>query len=170
MSVLSCRTIASPVTVSTPLPARPTSRLDTREGAVAEVIVPGKPEASELIKPASNQSDPDEVMPNPDDSHKKPLSHGGNVRDLEQRGSAKESAWGEHWAFVATRRKDRIIEGPDAHPIDHFVAQSAWKIARPQNVAAGSRGSHNPEAPDWPSTSPDCRPRIEQIETGLRPD
>ena len=46
-------------------------RLDTREGATAEVIVPGKPEESELIARIQS-SDADELMP-PAESHKKPL-------------------------------------------------------------------------------------------------
>ena len=37
-------------------------RLDTREGATAEVIVPGKPDQSELIA-RIRSSDPDEMMP-----------------------------------------------------------------------------------------------------------
>lgn len=93
-------------------------RLDTREGAIAKVIVPGKPEESELIKRVKSD-DPDEFMP-PDDSHKKPLKPEA-IAVLEQ--WIREGVeWGKHWSFVPPV-KGGIIKGPDAHPIDHFVSQ-----------------------------------------------
>ena len=93
-------------------------RLDTREGAIAAVIVPGKPEESELIKRVKSD-DPDELMP-PEDSHKKPLKPEA-IAVLEQ-WIREGVGWGKHWSFVPPV-KGEILKGPDAHPIDHFVSQ-----------------------------------------------
>ena len=89
-------------------------RLDTREGATAEVIVPGKPEQSELIARIKS-SDADELMP-PADSHKKPLGAKA-VATLEE-WIRQGAPWGEHWAFVKPARP-AIPEGEN--PIDHLV-------------------------------------------------
>ncbi|MFT6595852.1 MAG: hypothetical protein ACJAT3_001830, partial [Akkermansiaceae bacterium] len=104
-------------------------RLDTRDGAVAEVIVPGKPEASELIARVKS-SDPDEVMPNPE-SHKKPLSH-ESVATLET-WIRQGAAWGDHWAFVAPK-KEPVPKG--SHAIDHFVAKGLEEHGLKMSAAA----------------------------------
>ncbi|MFM8420967.1 MAG: DUF1553 domain-containing protein [Verrucomicrobiota bacterium] len=74
-------------------------RLDLREEAVKErkgraALVPGKPEASELVRRLDLQ-DPDEVMP-PPETHK-PLSK--QQKDTLRRWVAEGAPWGKHWAF-----------------------------------------------------------------------
>ncbi len=91
-------------------------RLDTREGATAEAIVPGDPAASELVA-RLRATDPDELMP-PRDSHKKPLAE-DQIATLEE-WIRQGAPWGEHWAFVAPRKAD--LPG-GAHPVDHFVSK-----------------------------------------------
>ena len=91
-------------------------RLDTREGATAEVIVPGKPEQSELMARIVSD-DPDELMP-PEESHKKPLSE-KQVATLSE-WIRQGAEWGEHWAFVAPEKAE-VPAG--AHPVDHFVSE-----------------------------------------------
>ena len=91
-------------------------RLDTREGAVAAVIVPGKPEESELIARVKSR-DPDELMP-PENSHKKPLAAEA-VATLEE-WVRQGAAWGEHWSLVPPTKAE---VPPGIHPVDHFVRQ-----------------------------------------------
>jgi len=74
-------------------------RLDLREEALKErkgrsAIVPGKTEASELVR-RLDLTDPDEVMP-PPDSHKV-LSR--SQKDVLKRWIAEGAPWGRHWAF-----------------------------------------------------------------------
>jgi len=72
-------------------------RLDVREAALAkEAFVPGKPEASELVKRLS-LTDPDEVMP-PPDSHKK-LSP--EQKELLRRWIAEGAQYQNHWSYDA---------------------------------------------------------------------
>ena len=89
-------------------------RLDTREGAVAEVVIPGKPEESELILRVTSD-DPDDLMP-PEESHKKPL--GAEEISILKEWIRQGAPWGEHWSFVPPK-KIPLPEG--AHPVDHFV-------------------------------------------------
>lgn len=60
------------------------------------VIVPGRPEASELIARIVS-TDPDEVMPKPE--HGPPLA-AAEIATLRQ-WIAEGAVWGEHWSFVA---------------------------------------------------------------------
>ena len=74
-------------------------RLDLREEAVKErkgraALVPGKPEASELVR-RLDLEDPDEIMP-PPETHK-PLSK--DQKDTLRRWVAEGAPWGKHWAF-----------------------------------------------------------------------
>jgi hypothetical protein len=75
-------------------------RLDTREGAMADLgghaaLVPGKPEASELVKRVT-AADPEELMP--------PLKSGKKLspREVEllRRWIAEGAVYSKHWAFV----------------------------------------------------------------------
>jgi hypothetical protein len=69
-------------------------RLDTREGAIAAVIVPGKPDESELVRRITSD-DPDERMP-PPDSH---LSLTDAEKQLLRAWIAEGAKYTEHWAF-----------------------------------------------------------------------
>ncbi len=106
-------------------------RLDTREGATADAIqavVPGRPEASELIRRIVS-TDEDEVMP-PPKSHKARLKPGQT--ELLRRWIAEGAAWGRHWAL---EKPVRPATPPGQHPIDALVAarlrQEALKPAAP---------------------------------------
>lgn len=83
------------------------------------VVVPGNPEASEMIKRILSQ-DPDEVMPKPE--------HGPRLSDKEIETLTqwvKEGAkWGEHWAFVKPERHTPPTVSNPAwcrNPIDQFI-------------------------------------------------
>lgn len=93
-------------------------RLDTREGATAEsiqAVVPGRPEASELIRRII-ATDDDEVMP-PPKSHKPRLAPG--QVELLRRWIADGAVWGRHWAL---EKPVRPPTAPGQHPIDALVA------------------------------------------------
>lgn len=83
------------------------------------VVVPGKPEASEMIKRILSH-DPEEVMPKPE--------HGPRLSDKEIETLTqwvKEGAkWGEHWAFVKPERHTPPSVSNPAwcrNPIDPFI-------------------------------------------------
>jgi len=81
-------------------------RLDSREGAIADLgdyaaIVPGQPEASELIKRITS-SDPDEVMP--PTGKGKPLSK--QEIDLLTQWVKQGAAYAKHWAYEIPVRPD----------------------------------------------------------------
>ncbi|MEN9636775.1 MAG: hypothetical protein RL077_5179 [Verrucomicrobiota bacterium] len=93
-------------------------RLDTREGATAanvQAVVPGQPEASELMHRIL-ATDPDEVMP-PPKSHKPPLT--AEQAALFRRWIAEGAPWGKHWAF---EQPTRAAETTGRNAIDEFVA------------------------------------------------
>ncbi|MBI1901509.1 MAG: PSD1 domain-containing protein [Planctomycetia bacterium] len=103
-------------------------RLDAREAAVeklesgATAIVPGKPEASELVRRTSSH-DPDVVMPPP--SAKKPLTP-QRIKTLE-RWIAEGAPYAVHWAFVPPLPpavpKVSVAGTEIKSPIDAFVAE-----------------------------------------------
>lgn len=100
-------------------------RLDKREAALQpaksgeRAIVPGKPEASELIARILSE-DPDEVMPPP--STKKTLT--SKQKELLQQWVASGAEYEEHWAFIPPRRpalpKVKQKDWPK-NEIDRFV-------------------------------------------------
>ena len=100
-------------------------RLDTFAGATADrdgarAIVPGNPQASELIT-RIHSTDPDVVMPPPDSN--KQLSDA--EKDLLERWIAAGAAYDAHWAYKPLTRPDvpAVVSpsGRPAHPIDAFV-------------------------------------------------
>jgi hypothetical protein len=96
-------------------------RLDVREAALQEnAIVPGKPEASEVIARILT-ADADELMP-PPDSHKKLTPE---QKALLQRWVREGAQYQGHWAFeTPVRPPVPGIGAPDApvrNPIDAFV-------------------------------------------------
>ncbi len=99
-------------------------RLDDREKALhggdsGRVIVPGDPDASELIKRVTHR-DPDEIMPPP--AKKKALPREQVL--LLRQWIAEGAKWGKHWAFTSPQRPP-IPEVKDRNwvknPIDAFV-------------------------------------------------
>jgi hypothetical protein len=98
-------------------------RLDTRAGAVADLggraaVVPGRPEASELIRRVG--ADDDDRMP--------PKGHGERLDprqvDLLKRWIAQGAPYAVHWAYVKPRRPDPPAVRAAAWPknaIDRFV-------------------------------------------------
>ena len=86
-------------------------RLDTREGALKAVIVPGQSAESEAYARILSQ-DEDEQMP-PAESGK---SLDPEEKDLIRRWIDAGAPWQGHWAFESPTRDATI-----ANPIDHFV-------------------------------------------------
>ncbi len=74
------------------------------------VVVPGKPEASELIARITTD-DPDDLMPQPD--------HGPRLNDADvemlKKWISEGAVWGEHWSFAA----------PEKHPAPE-VKNTDW--------------------------------------------
>ena len=100
-------------------------RLDVREAALAkEAFVPGKPEASELVKRLF-LTDPDEVMP-PPDSHK---TLSAEQKELLRRWVAEGANYQNHWSFDAPVKP---AAGAPAEAIDALVeARLRTKGLRP---------------------------------------
>jgi hypothetical protein len=89
-------------------------RLDTRAGAIANAVVPGKPEASTFIERITSK-DADEAMP-PAKFGKKLTAK--EIEILTQ--WVKESApYAVHWAYAKPVRPE-VPKGA-AHPIDAFI-------------------------------------------------
>lgn len=82
-------------------------RLDTREGAIAKVIVPGKPEESLLLRRVTETNER-RLMP-PARSHKARLT-AKEVATLRA-WIAQGAPWGQHWSFEKpTRAKGQTID------------------------------------------------------------
>ncbi|MCA9189203.1 MAG: PSD1 and planctomycete cytochrome C domain-containing protein [Pirellulaceae bacterium] len=95
-------------------------RLDDRHSATADrgdyfVIVPGRPDQSELVR-RIEANDPSLRMP-PIDSHVRELNR--DEVDLLRRWIADGAKWEQHWAFVAPQRPRVPDDAP--HPLDAFV-------------------------------------------------
>lgn len=83
------------------------------------VIVPGKPDASEMIARITSK-DPDEIMPKPE--HGPPLSQ--IQIDLLRQWISEGAKWGEHWSFVAPENHPLpAVSKKDwpRHSLDHFI-------------------------------------------------
>ncbi|MBV9470863.1 MAG: PSD1 domain-containing protein, partial [Abitibacteriaceae bacterium] len=100
-------------------------RLDLREGALADLggyaaIVPGKPEASRLLKRIASH-DPDVRMPPPES--KKPALTPAQV-ELLRRWIAEGATYDPHWAFMPLRDGSPPVVRNKAwskNPIDNFI-------------------------------------------------
>jgi len=91
-------------------------RLDVRDAAVAaKAIVPGDPDASEIIRRLET-TDPDDIMP-PPDSHRTVTPE---QRATLRRWIAEGAVYRDHWAYVAPVRP-KPPEVGEANPIDAFV-------------------------------------------------
>lgn len=86
------------------------------------VVVPGKPEASEMIARVITD-DPDDLMPQPDHG---PRLSDADVETLRQ-WIADGAEWGEHWSFTAPKLHETPVvkstEWP-ANDIDRFILAS----------------------------------------------
>ncbi len=113
-------------------------RLDLREPAVGHgVIVPGQPDASELIARIYTD-DADEVMPPPQTG--RPLSDA--QRALLRRWIAAGAEYAEHWAFVAPVRPQVPELAADTwsrNPIDRFVLKKLRDAGRQPSPEADRR-------------------------------
>ena len=110
-------------------------RLDLREEALKEhegirAIVPGKPEASELVTRIF-AADPDDVMP-PPKAHKDITPA---QKDLLKRWIAEGAEYQPHWAYVPLAREIPSLK-PGVNPIDAFIqARLAEKGTAPSAEA-----------------------------------
>lgn len=100
-------------------------RLDTLDGATKKhgdlaAIVPGQPQASELVK-RIRSADPDQLMPPPKSNHKLTAVE----KDLLERWIAAGANYSQHWAFIppvrpavpATRPETGLVR----NPLDAFL-------------------------------------------------
>ena len=94
-------------------------RLDTEEGATAEVILRGKPDESELIHRITAE-DVDDVMPPPDANIEAVTPE---EAALLRQWIADGAPWTQHWAFITPTLPEipavEISEG--SNPIDAFI-------------------------------------------------
>jgi hypothetical protein len=99
-------------------------RLDSREGAIADLgeyaaVVPGKPDASELVKRITS-SDPDVVMPPPDKG--KPLTK--SEVELLTRWIKQGAKYARHWSYELPVRPElpkTSNKGWQRNAIDAFI-------------------------------------------------
>jgi hypothetical protein len=87
-------------------------RLDQEEGAMG-VLVPTKPDESELLQRISSH-DPDEVMPPPTSKLKLADSEIALIRKWIEQGAP----WERHWSFVPPEKQERPAVNNHAWPID----------------------------------------------------
>lgn len=94
-------------------------RLDVATGAIADVVVAGSPEQSELIRRVTS-SDPDEVMPPPESK----ISLTARQKQLLSQWVKQGAEFGTHWAFVAPQKPPLPKTDPKwvRNGIDHFIA------------------------------------------------
>ena len=94
-------------------------RLDVREAAVAEAIVPGNPAASEVWQRIISQ-DPDDVMPPPSSPKQLTSAERATLKRWIEQGAEYQ----EHWAFLPIKRESpprvKKVEGL-RNPIDAFI-------------------------------------------------
>jgi len=100
-------------------------RLDQREAATADregtaAIIPGKPDASELLARIAT-SDADLLMP-PPDSHRKKLTQ----KQIEtiRKWIAAGAKWGKHWSFEIPVKVTLVDQTVNQNPIDVLVKRS----------------------------------------------
>ncbi len=100
-------------------------RLDDREQAVrpaasqSPAIVPGKPQASNLIA-RINSANSDEIMPPPDSQKKLTAAQ----KELLERWISEGASYEKHWSFLPPSRAEppRVqLEAWPRNPVDHFI-------------------------------------------------
>lgn len=90
-------------------------RLDLREAAILEAIVPGNAEESELIF-RIHSDDVDEIMPPPE--LKKPLTNA--EKEILERWVQEGAEYEEHWAFLPPKKAE-LPDGKADNPVDRFL-------------------------------------------------
>ena len=107
-------------------------RLDLREDALKEAIIPGDIDASELVQRLTH-SDPDELMP-PVDSE---LSLSPEQIQTLTQWVAEGAAYEAHWAFMPLESPEIPNSAWSSNPIDRIVgAQLAEQELEPSTQAA----------------------------------
>ncbi|MBT5536237.1 DUF1553 domain-containing protein [Candidatus Poribacteria bacterium] len=98
-------------------------RLDTKEGALTDpsgmpVIVPGKPDESEVVEHITAE-DPDHRMPPPDANRQLTPEEIETLVEWIRQGAE----WEDHWAYSAPERAEKPVtsDGAWANDIDRFV-------------------------------------------------
>jgi hypothetical protein len=97
-------------------------RLDDEQDAKRDrkgdfVILPGKPEQSELIKRIES-TDPDDVMPPPKQHKTIPPAQLALLKEWIRQGAV----WGRHWAYEPVARPS-VPKNGEANPVDAFLAE-----------------------------------------------
>ncbi len=114
-------------------------RLDDEQDAKRDrkgefVILPGKPEQSELIKRIESD-DPDEVMPPPKQHKTIPPAQLALLKEWIRQGAP----WGRHWSYEPVARPTVPPNG-EANPVDAFLADRqkkeglTWSAEAPKSV------------------------------------
>jgi len=114
-------------------------RLDDEQDAKRDrkgefVILPGKPEQSELIKRIES-TDPDEVMPPPKQHKTIPPAQLALLKEWIRQGAP----WGRHWSYEPVARPS-VPKNGEANPVDAFLADRQkkegliWSAEAPKSV------------------------------------
>ncbi len=114
-------------------------RLDDEQDAKRDrkgdfVILPGKPEQSELIKRIES-TDPDDVMPPPKQHKTIPPAQLALLKEWIRQGAP----WGRHWSYEPVVRPAVPANG-EANPVDAFLADRqkkeglAWSVEAPKAI------------------------------------
>ncbi|MFZ9980125.1 MAG: PSD1 and planctomycete cytochrome C domain-containing protein [Opitutales bacterium] len=114
-------------------------RLDDEQDAKRDrkgdfVILPGKPEQSELIRRIES-TDPDEVMPPPKQHKTIPPAQLALLREWIRQGAP----WGRHWSYEPVVRPS-VPKNGEANPVDAFLADRqkkeglTWSAEAPKSV------------------------------------
>jgi len=101
-------------------------RLDDEQDAKRDrkgdfVIVPGKPEQSELIKRIES-TDPEDVMPPPKQHKTIPAAQVALLKEWIKQGAP----WGRHWSYEPVARPS-VPKNGEANPVDAFLADRQKK-------------------------------------------
>jgi hypothetical protein len=114
-------------------------RLDDEQDAKRDrkgdfVILPGKPEQSELIKRIESD-DPDDVMPPPKQHKTIPPAQVALLKEWIKQGAV----WGRHWSYEPVARPS-VPKNGEANPVDAFLADRqkkeglAWSVEAPKAI------------------------------------
>ena len=106
-------------------------RLDDLSSLKNGIIIPGKPQESELIK-RLHSTDPDEVMPPPEKSGPLTQAERATLESWIEQGAVTQ----KHWAFTAPVKPDIRAAPAGVAPIDYLIQKKlAAKNLRPAVAA-----------------------------------